>query len=45
MYTIHALYVCAAYDPDYLDNMPIQSEYVYYRKGKHKNGGKHNDEI
>lgn len=32
MYTIHALYVCAAYDPDYLDNMPIQSEYVYYQK-------------
>lgn len=32
MYTIHTLYVCAAYDPDYLDSMPIQSEYVYYQK-------------
>lgn len=34
MYTIHAPDVCAAYAPNYLDNMPIQSEYVYYRKGK-----------
>ncbi len=32
MYTAHAPDVCAAYAPNYLDNMPIQSEYVYYQK-------------
>ncbi len=38
MYTAHAPDVCAAYAPKYLDNMPIQSEYVYYQK---KTEGKH----
>ncbi len=38
MYTAHAPDVCAAYAPNYLDNMPIQSEYVYYQK---KTEGKH----
>ncbi len=38
MYTAHAPDVCAAYAPKYLDNMPVQSEYVYYQK---KTEGKH----
>lgn len=42
MYTAHAPDVCAVYAPDYLDNMPIQSEYVYYQK---KTEEKHNDKI
>ena len=32
MYTIHCQFICASYAPNYLDNMPIQSEYVYYQK-------------
>ena len=44
-YTIFSTDVCAAYAPDWLDKMCIQSEYVYYRKEKNKNGGKHNDKI
>ncbi len=38
MYTAHAPDVCAVYVPNYLDNMPVQSEYVYYQK---KTEGKH----
>ena len=32
MYTIHCQFICASYAPNYLDNMSIQSEYVYYQK-------------
>ena len=37
--------VCAVYALKLLAIMCIQSEYVYYRKGNHENGGKSNDKI
>lgn len=37
MYTARPRYVCAVYALNSLDNMPIQSEYVYYQKKTEEN--------